>query len=169
MASITKNYRDGVLKLQDGTGYTPNELIIPFVNANLAWSQKDEKIQVKDRGTLSHLRESDEEAIEGSFSCKFEELYSDTNSNDSPSAYECFNKEGEASAWVSTNDDGSEVYTLTMIFEVTNPNTDADNERIIFLKVYITSYDWADQEDPASEITFNFISFSVKPIVEKYS
>lgn len=168
MASVTKNYRDGVLKLQDGTSYTPNEITIPFVNANLTWSQKDEKLQVKDRGALSHLREGDEEAIEGSFSCKFEEFYSDTDSGETPSAYEAFNQLNEASAWVSTNDDGGEVYTLTMIFEVTNPNSTADDERVTFEKVYITSCDWADQEDPSSEITFNFISFTVKPTVVKY-
>ena len=170
MASVTKNYRDGVLKLKDGTEYTPNEVIIPFVNANLTWTRKDEKVEVSDRGALSHLREGDEEPIEGSFSCKFEEFLSDDNSNanNSPCAYEAFFKEGEAADWVSTNDDGGEVYTLTMILEITNPNSDGDNERITFEKVYIPEQGWSDSDDPASEMTWNFKSFTTAPTIVKY-
>lgn len=166
MAQVTKNLQDGVIKLVDGTTYTPNELEVIVEEGNLTFNEKKEPKKILDRGVLSHLRKKDEEPITGSFSIKFIEFMSQV-SPDNPTLYEVLNKIGEAASWVTTNTDGGDVYTLTAKFEIATPTSGEKAERVIFTLFYPISIDFKEG-DEFNELTVEFEAFITTPSIAKY-
>ena len=162
MAPVTKNLRDGELMLRDGDDPV-NSQLLALDEGNLQFNVPDPKEQILDRGTLSHLREGDEQPVTGSFAVKFTELYNQGSNDITP--YEAFKQLNGAADWVSTNSDGGGVYTIEMRFTVRSPTSGESDERITFAKTYAKSIDF--QENNPSMLTVNFVDFETAPTVLK--
>lgn len=163
---VTKNLRDGVITIYDGTSYTPNELEVIIEEGNLTFKEEKTVVEVKDRGALSHLRPGEEISVKGSFSIKFRQFLQQEGATD-PSVYEALTKTGGASAWVSTNTDGGGVYTVGIRFEIATPTSGEKAEKITFDPVFIPGIDFKEG-DESNELSFEFTAFQTKPTKVKY-
>ncbi|KKN14487.1 hypothetical protein LCGC14_0995580 [marine sediment metagenome] len=66
----TKNLRQGRVKIRSGDSVVL-EKIAPFSEGDFTFTRTKNTIQVKNRGSLDHLRKGDEEAVTFTFSAKF--------------------------------------------------------------------------------------------------
>lgn len=130
--AVTKNLRDGELKVEDGT--TPvNSVTVALDEGDLSYEETKNVINVLDRGTLSHMRSGDDVPVKVSFTLKFVEFLK--QSAGTTTIYEALKKIGGASAWTTTNTDGGGVYTLKLVFTISTPVT-ADKAEIITFNLF---------------------------------
>lgn len=160
-----KNLRDAILRVQDNTAGTPNEIQIMFSEGDLKFSVKDEIKNILDRGELAEMKRGPEAPIEGSFSKKFEELSKQVNAV-APTFFEVVTHTGGAAHWVSTNS-ATGVYSLRLIFDLYEEVPGRQNERIIFEKCHFTKIDFEENEEADKE-SYEFTDFEVRPTVVKF-
>ena len=160
-----KNLTDGTIKLQDGSG-TPNSVTIAVEEGDLTFSNKQNVDNILDRGSLSHMREGEEEPVTGSFSVHFIQLIKAGGDSD-PELQEIASFTGAAASWVSTNDDNGDVKTIDLLFEIVNPDSGLENERITFTKVRFLSWDL--EEGRPNKLSVEFQAFITRPAIAKYS
>lgn len=132
-----RSLRDGVLKLQDGTG-TPNEITVALEDGGISYTETNNVDVIMDRGVLDHVRQGDEAPVEISVSLKFQSFIADA----APTVYEALTQTGDASSWASTRS-GEDVYTLNWIFEIQD-TSNATNETLTFSDVWPESIDFAE-------------------------
>lgn len=129
MTGVTKNLRDGVVTLMDGTTPTPNSLQLVLDEGDLSMTEEQQLIEVYRRGKASHRRLGDETLIKVSFSAKYTNGYENTALTGTPTMVDALRKRNLASAWVSVEDaaagaltvagpTGSEVYSTNVKFEI---------------------------------------------------
>lgn len=147
---VTKNLRDSSVQINDGT----NTATLDGEEGDLSYTEQDAIIDVKDRGSLSHMREGDEEPVEGSFTLKFKEFKSDSGN----SAYDLI--KGNAVSGVGTNDDGSGVFTFEMTVTITDPA--GGTETITFAKCHATEVEFSEA-DEYNTLAFTFTDYEVEP------
>jgi hypothetical protein len=161
-----KDLSDATIKLEDGTTPTANSLTIAVEDGDLNFEIKQPIYNILDRGSLSHMREADEEPVTGSFSIHFMQAIKATTDS-TPEVKEVMEFSGGAASWVTTNDDRGDVKTLTMKFEIVNPDSTLENERITFSKVRFTSIKF--EEGRPDKLSVDFQAFQTKPAVAKYT
>jgi len=108
----TRNIRDGELIVTDGNAQT---VTLDLEDSGLSWEETRAVINVLDRGDLSHMRQGDEVPVTGSIGLKFQQFYGNAST---PSLREIFTRTGNATAWSSTNADGGDVYTVSLVFNI---------------------------------------------------
>ena len=115
--AITKNLRDGTVKIADagGTG-GGNVVTVDVEEGDLNYTEKTPANIISDRGVLDHARLAAEMPIEWSFSMK----YQSHSTHVSPSPYDALTKTGGASAWVS-DEPSSDLYAVILEFTLTEP------------------------------------------------
>lgn len=155
---LTRNLRDGELKLLDGSG---KSLVVVLDDGDLSWTETINTIEVKDRGSIAagHTRPGDEESVELSFTAKWTTLIGDTN--DPLGLYE-FLTLSTAAGIASTSTDG-EQNTLTIEFTVADPGG-GGAEKVTFEKVYRESLTMSEGDD-ANRIAFAGKAFVTQPVV----
>ncbi len=162
-APITKNIRDGVLKIQDGDS---NEIEVKLVDSGLSFTTHDNKVHVLDRGVLDHMRPGDEQAVDVNLNLKFTQFISHDDGED-VTPYEAITNTGNAADWVSTNDDGGDVYTVTLEFTISNPDSTKQDEVITFAKcAFETPADFGEGAD-YSTLVVSGKDFETAPTIEK--
>ncbi|WP_437225292.1 hypothetical protein SH661x_004001 [Planctomicrobium sp. SH661] len=163
VSNITRNLRDGELVIKDGASA---QLTVLLDQGDLTWTQRQQTIEVKDRGSISagHLRKGDDESTSLSFTAKWTQLVGKANSSGDPlQLYETLMFQ-EDSGVVSTSADG-EQQTLTFEFTVVDPAGVA-SEKITFSKVYRETLTMSEGED-ANLIAFTGRAFQVAPAVTR--
>ena len=154
----TRNLRDGVIKLKDGTG-TPLELTLALDMGNLQFTEKVNHIQVKDRGVLDHTRPGDQEAVALSFGVKVDRV------SEASSPYtlrDALKAENSASAWVTVGN-AWEPYQLIVEFTINDPDTSgSDDETITFNKFHPEEIEFSEG-DEFNELQCSGFSFETKP------
>lgn len=167
LTNIVRNLRDGELKIEDGTG-TPEDLTLALDNGDLSWSETENDVQVLDRGVLDHPRDGDEAAVELSFSFMWTQLINATRSGGSAGSantlYEMINDLG--TTYISVGASG-EKFQLKYTFEVSDPSTGSNNERIVFGKVYKQSLE-CSEGDEANTVNFTGTDFETKPTITRF-
>jgi len=161
--TTTKNLRDGALTITDGTG-VPNTITVPFVDGDFSWSRKQNVIAVFDRGTFSHFRQGDQELVTWSFTCKYNQLYS--QNGDDESAYEALWQEENASAWTTVTDgdaNETDVYCVDLELTVTNAK-DAATETMKIEEAVILDSSFAEG-DEYNTLSMSGIAGCVAPTV----
>lgn len=150
MAKVTKNLRDAELKLTDGDA-PANVVAVTLDEGDLSYDETNNVNNILDRGILDHMRKGDEEPVKVTFTLKFVEFLKQVADAD-PTVYEVFKKIGGAAAWVSTNTDGGDVYTLTAEFTIVSPTVGDQNEKIVmnFLHHASVSFSEGDEYDTIS-------------------
>jgi hypothetical protein len=160
--TTTRNLRDGTMEVHDDAA--ANSITAILDEGNLSLVITDNVIQVLDRGDLSHMRQGDEAPVQVSFGVKFCEFIVDTAGD--PTVYDCLTHTGEAAAWVTTNDDEGDVFTLDIVFTISNPATGGKNELIVLRKV--PSGQWTFNEgDEYNTLAYEGIAFMTKPEISK--
>lgn len=157
---LTRNLRDGELKLIDGNG---TSLTVVLDDGDLSWTETVNTIEVKDRGSIAagHTRPGDDESVELSFTAKWTTLIG--AAADPLGLYEFLTVSSDAGL-VSTSTAG-EQQTLTAEFTVTDPGG-GGAERITFPKVYRESLTMSEGDD-ANRIAFAGRAFITQPAVER--
>jgi hypothetical protein len=165
---LTRNLRDGTIVIKDGTTPTPLQSTLVLDNGDLQWTEKDNTIEILDRGSISagHTRNGDDASCELSFSTKWRHLIvGSVTLADGHVLYEMFN--GLYSAYESTSGAG-EKYTLKVEFSVADPSAGtATSEKITFAKVYKETIVCGEGSD-ANKIEFKGKSFETRPTVVRY-
>lgn len=163
MATVTKNLRDAVLKIQDATPTTPNEVTVAIEQGDLKWTEEHPIIEVLDRGVLDHVRTGDEVSVKGSFSVKFCQFLKQT-SETVPGVYEALTRKGSATGWVSTNTAAC-TYACKLEFTINDCVTANQDEKIVFAKVFVTKISF-EEGDP-DKLSFDFVDFETAPTISK--
>lgn len=164
--AVTRNLRDGVVKFQDGAG-TPEEITLVLEDGGLSWEEKQNVINILDRGILDHQRKGDEEPVTGSIKFKFIQFIKQSSESD-PTPYEVVTNTGAASSWTTTNSDGADVFNFRMILEIPSPISGEQAERITFEKVAVTSLSF-EEGDEYNTLSFDFQDFETRPTIVKYT
>jgi len=142
----TKNLRDGVLTLSDGDTPTPNTLELTLEEGDLNFTETTNKIVVKDRGRLDHVRDGDEEQLTVSFTLKYVELIKQSTAS-APTPYEALKNIGAASTWVTTDTYCGGVYSLDLLFKVIAPCDTEQDELITLSDFYVTSIEFKEGDE----------------------
>lgn len=155
-----RNFRDGTLKIQDGTE-TPNEITVLYADGNLKWSETHEIKTILDRGSLSELKRGNDVPVSGSFSKKYDKIIArDTDA--APSVYEAVFGKGRAASWVSTSDYCG-VYTCRLIWEIYDECL-GETETITFEKCSFTKADVEEAEE-VNKQSFEFTDNEIEPTI----
>lgn len=144
--ALTKNLRDGILKIADNSGQAgANKITVALDEGDLRFTETKGYIQVSDRGVLDHVRPGDQVAVTLSFGCKFVGFQVDSNAI---SVYEALTMTGGASAWVSANGATSDVYATELTFEIYDADiTPAVMDTLVFDKFHMESIEFSEGAD----------------------
>lgn len=162
MPPVTKNLRDAEVKLYDGTG-SPNEIILALEEGDLTFETTNNVNNILDRGILSHMRKGDEAPVPVTFTMKFTEMIS--QGSNPVTVYEAVEKVGAAAAWITTNTDGGDVYTLDMEVKIDTPTSGEDAELILLEKLH-GKFNFAEG-DEYDTLTFEGEAFITRPAISK--
>ena len=128
----TRNLRDGVLTIKDGTG-TPNTLTVALDSGDLTWTQRQNRVQVMDRGSLDPPRAGDEAPVSVSFSVKLDRV---SEASSPVTVYDALTRTRSASTW-NTTGVGYEGYMVILAFVINDPEPGgSDDETITFNKFF---------------------------------
>lgn len=159
---VTKNLRDATVSLIDGSS-PPLKCVLVSEEGDASWTEQDNIIQVKDRGSLSHMREGDEEPVEGSMTLKFIEFLATTGASMDPTPYSVLKGN---SSFVSTAGAG-EPFAVDLDMVIVDPSA-ADNERIRLSKLHATQVEFSEG-DEYNTLSFEFTAYVTEPTVSKTS
>ena len=117
LSSVVKNFRDGSLVINDGTG-TPISITVQFDEGDFSISGLKAKLAettgYETRGQLRSVRHTTRVYPTGSFTCMMADLSEATTGT----VADALMKNGAFSAGVSTLGANAEVYTVQMVFTV---------------------------------------------------
>jgi len=165
VSNLTRNLRDGELAIKDGSG---TQLTVLLDQGDLTWTQRQQTIEVKDRGSIAggHLRPGDDESTTISFTAKWTQLIGKSASSGDPlQLYEALTFQPESGV-TSTSPTGQQ-QTLTFEFTVIDPAGVA-SEKITFSKVYRETLTMSEG-DEANLIAFTGRAFQVSPTIQRLS
>ena len=166
ITNISRNLRDAELVLKDGTSPTPVSLTVVLDEGDLSWTQRQQTIEVKDRGMIAggHLRKGDELSVTLSFSAKWTQLLGKSVLSGDPLQLYEFLTFASGLDLVSTSGEG-EQQTFSMEFIVKDPAGIA-HEKIVFSKVYQETLTMTEG-DRYNIISFTGRDFEVKPTLQR--
>lgn len=157
---VSRNLRDGQIKIKDGTTPTPLSVTLTLEEGDLSFSVKKEYKQIRDRGALDHVRAGDEQVVPVSFSIKLDRVSEAT----SPvTLYDALRKVRSAAAWVSVAGAG-EPYAVIIEFTVLDPAGGADDEVITFAKFFPEDVTFAEGDD-YNTLSVSGFSFETAPAI----
>jgi hypothetical protein len=160
---ITRNLRDGELVIKDGGSAS---LTVLLDQGDLTWTQRQQTIEIKDRGSIAagHLRKGDDESVSISFTARWTQLIGKgANSEDPLQLYELLTFHS-GSGVVSTSGAGQQE-TLTFEFTVLDPAGVA-SEKITFSKVYRETLTMSEG-DESNLIAFTGRAFQTAPTITR--
>lgn len=162
VSNITRNLRDGELVIKDNG--QAGALTVLLDEGDLTWTQRQNTIEVKDRGSIAngHTRRGDEESLSISFTAKWTQLLGKSvDAIDPLQLYEVLTFHPNAGLG-STSSEG-EQKTLTFEFTILDPSGLA-SEKIVFEKVYRESLTMSEG-DENNLIAFSGRAFQTNPTV----
>lgn len=164
VSNITRNLRDGELVIKDNGAV--GSLTVLLDEGDLTWTQRQNTIEIKDRGSISsgHTRQGDDESVSISFTAKWSQLLGvAVNPVDPLQLYEMLTF--HPSAGVGSTSSTGEQNTLTFEFTVLDP-AGAASEKVTFEKVYRESLTMSEGDD-ANLIAFSGRAFQTAPTVAR--
>ena len=164
VSNITRNLRDGELVIKDSG--LAGSLTVLLDEGDLTWTQRQNTIEVKDRGSIvqGHTRRGDEESVTLSFTAKWTQLLGTAiDAADPLQLYEMLMFHENAN--VGSTSGPGEQQTLTFEFSILDPAGVA-SEKITFAKVYRESLTMSEGND-TNLIAFNGRAFQTSPTVTR--
>jgi len=138
----TRNYRDGILTIIDGTTPTPNEREVVGCDGDLTFSESQESFLVMRRGVIDSIREGDQQPISVSFTVKFEQWQAADGASTGISVVDALKKRGGASAWKSVDTCGP--YMVNLEFKIKDICTPGAFEVLTFQKFVCDTVDFSE-------------------------
>ena len=138
--AVTRNLRDGIIRVMDGTG-TPKTLKIKISEGDFSFKVNTPNFIVMNRGVIDSRKKGDETPSDISFTVKFEQ-WSFDNADAGISIYDALKGVGGANDWVST--DGCGPFAVDIMFELINPCDTTKSEKLTFLKFSADSVDFKE-------------------------
>ena len=162
ITQLSRNLRDGELIIRDGATQV---LTVILDEGDLNWTERQQTIEVKDRGSISagHLRRGDDESISLAFSAKWTQLIGQAAGADPLQLYELLMFVSGAN--VESTSAAGEQETLTFEFTVHDPAGVA-SEKITFPKVYRESLTMSEGAE-ANLIAYTGRAFTRHPLIER--
>lgn len=164
VSNITRNLRDGELVIKDSG--LAGSLTVLLDEGDLTWTQRQNTIEVKDRGSIvqGHTRRGDEESVTLSFTAKWTQLLGTAiDAADPLQLYEMLMFHENAN--VGSTSGPGEQQTLTFEFSILDPAGVA-SEKITFAKVYRESLTMSEGND-TNLIAFTGRAFQTSPTVTR--
>lgn len=150
---VPKNFRDGSLLIEDGTG-TPLNYTVAYEAGDFSFDiGKDEIAVYMDRGSVASVRKTNQGLPTGSFSVHFRDLTDGSNET----LTDILDKSGAFAAAVSTLGANADVYTVKITFTVEgSDHGDPADHVISFDDCYCT---WSLAEGDPSTTSVSFTSY----------
>lgn len=150
----TRNLRDGVITIEDGTTPTAFTCTLPCEAGDLQWTESTTVQEVKCRGAVVELKEGEENACTVSFSVRLHHFLGYSNASSDPiTPPEILDpRYGGSGTFESTSDS---VYATNLIFTLKDPRerngnkpgTALTNEIITFAKFTVETLEYAEGEE----------------------
>ena len=141
ISSVVKNFRDGTIKLADGTG-TPIEITVQYENGDFSLSGTNQ-------GNYEHTKYLDRGEL-GSITAQLTDLSDATNKT----LWDAVNKTGAFASAVSTLGSTADLYALDITFTISGTVLGDASDHVLTLNDCRCSIDLAEG-DPDS-FTLNF-------------
>jgi len=126
--------KNAYIKINDGSG-TPKSLTVKIGEGNLTYSEKRTIEYTLDRGRLDEVREGDEVPVDVSLDFLWDYIKASSGSG-TPTVEEAMKKTGEASDWISTDEDQCRPYAVDIVVEYFPTPWDCGDSEIITLSDY---------------------------------
>lgn len=148
VSSVVKNFRDGTILIEDGTG-TPLAVTVQYEAGDFSISglnqSNTEATTYLDRGELGSVRKTSRTFPTFSFSAHMTDLSDNTDKL----LWDAVNKTGAFASAVSTGGTASDVYMLKVTFTVEGSNFGDSADHVLVLNNCHLSIDFAEG-DPNS-------------------
>ena len=148
VSSVVKNFRDGTILIEDGTG-TPLAVTVQYEAGDFSISglnqSNTEATTYLDRGELGSVRKTSRTFPTFSFSAHMTDLSDNTDKL----LWDAVNKTGAFASAVSTGGTASDVYMLKVTFTVEGTNFGDSADHVMILNNCHLSIDFAEG-DPNS-------------------
>lgn len=156
ISSVVKNYRDGVLKLSDGTG-TPIEVTVQYENGDFSLSGTNqgnyEHTKYLDRGELGSIRRTSRSFPTGSFTANLTDLSDATEKT----LWDAVNKTGAFTSAVSTLGTNADLYTLDITLTIEGTDFGDASDHVLTLSDCRCSIDVAEGDPDSFTINFEVL------------
>lgn len=150
-AFIVIDLKDATLKIKDGTTPTANEIEIKIGEGNLTYSENRNVEYILDRGLLDEVRLGDEVPMDVSFDVIWEYIKGSTDSAGiAPTVEDAMKQRGNASSWVSTDDDVCRPFCVDIVIEHV-PSCATGDQEIITLPDF--RYETIDHDLRAGQLS----------------
>ncbi len=164
VSNLTRNLRDGELVIKDNG--LAGALTVLLDEGDLTWTQRQNTIEVKDRGSIAkgHTRSGDDESVSISFTAKWTQLLGAAiNAADPLQLYETLTF--HPNAGLGSTSAVGEQQTLTFEFTILDPAGVA-SEKVVFEKVYRESLSMSEGDD-TNLISFTGKAFQTEPTISR--
>ncbi len=149
MTLATRNLRDAVLTIKDGTG-SPNTLVVTPDNGDVAFTVHSPTVTILNRGVLHSRRSGNDQEVDLSFSFMFSQWENATGAS-GVSVPDALLKRGGAASWVTT-DDTCNVYAVNLTFVLVDPCDTSKHETLTFSKFHAETLSFSEGNE-ASKIS----------------
>ncbi len=146
MSANTRNLRDGVMKISDGSG-SPKSLTIPIMDGDLTFEEHLPSAVIMNRGRIDSRKAGDDKPLTVSFSWKFEQFMYASGNATGMSVRDALTGEGGAvgASWVSVDSCGP--WAVDIEIEITNPCAPTEKEILKFPKFHPESLTFKEGKD----------------------
>jgi hypothetical protein len=124
-----------------------------------------ESVEILDRTELNSLRKGKAKPCSGRFQVKYKEFLRQ-GGNYPITPHEALFGVGAAAGWLTTNDDGGDVRTVTIIFTCVSPVAGETEEVITFAKCYNLKESFSEKLE-ADVLAIDFKDFEERPTIAK--
>lgn len=116
--------------------FLPNQIELVLGDGDVTYSEKKNREYKLNKGEIYTVRNGDQAPVEVSFSCYWENLKSSVTDGEPISFEEALNQEGQASSWVTSDqDDPCAPYSVDIVIVKAPPCADKENE-VTYLKKF---------------------------------
>lgn len=162
-----RNFRDGIMKIVDGTTPTANELEIVLDQGDVSYTEVRNVNTILDRGVLYAFREGDDQPIEVTFSFMLTGM---TGADSSVEVRDALLHVGNASGWANTSTQTGELASNNIEFTILDPsplNTgSATDEKLVFPNFVVTSIALAEDQ-AATRVTVTGQCLAKSPTITR--
>lgn len=141
-----RNLRHGKIIVQDGSG-SPKQLQIIVDEGNLTFTEKDPTFVITSRGKILSRSEGDETPMDISFGVMFSQWSFAQGASTGLSMRDVLygSQAAKDAGWVSTSECGP--WSVTILYQLTDPCNPANYEQLAFNYVHIEQYDYKEGKE----------------------
>lgn len=149
-STVVKNFRDGTILLEDGTG-TPLAYTVTYEQGNFTFANSEAaRVTVRDRGVIAGLRKGDDQVKSFSFSVHFREF---KNASGDGTLIDFIKQTNAFSAFVSTAGAAYEQKLSKCTFTVEGTDFSDGADHVLILNDCFLDYDMAEGETNVINVT----------------